>query len=91
MSAVHLNDEDRHAIRNRLARARGQIEAIIRQLDDDKPCLEVLSQMIAASSAVNRATYVAMLSAMQSCAAMDGEGQQPTDSEELRKIFLSLA
>lgn len=93
MSSVHLADDDRRAVRNRLSRARGQIDAIVRQLDEDHACLDVLPQMIAASKAVDRATYAMVLAAIQSCATQKGNGDfsDHPDSEALRKIFLSLA
>ena len=86
--AIELNDEERRAIRNRLARARGQLDAIIRQLEDNEACLKVLPQMIAASKAVDRATYAMVLSSVQACSRTAGEHP---DSAELQKIFLSLA
>lgn len=92
MTSVQVSEEDRRAVRNRLSRARGQIDAIIRQLEEDKPCLEILPQMIAALKAVDRATYAMVLAAIQSCAASEGSGMDDhPDAEELRKIFLSLA
>ncbi|MDO5050015.1 MAG: metal-sensitive transcriptional regulator [Actinomycetaceae bacterium] len=86
--SVKLRDEDRRAIRNRLSRARGQLDAIIRQIEEDQACLEVLPQMIAASKAVDRATYAMVLSAIESCST---EPSDHPDSIELKKIFLSLA
>lgn len=88
MSTVHLDSAERRAVRNRLSRARGQLDAVIRQLDDDQACLDVLPQMIAANRAVDRATYAMILAAMQACANHPGAH---TESEQIRKIFLSLA
>lgn len=88
MNAVHLDSAERRAVRNRLSRARGQLDAVIRQLDEDEACLQVLPQMIAANKAVDRATYAMILAAMQACS------QQPdalAESQQIEKIFLSLA
>ena len=54
--SLHLDSEQRRAVRNRIARARGQLDAIMRALDEDRACLEMLPQMIAANKAVDRAT-----------------------------------
>ncbi|MDO5722575.1 MAG: metal-sensitive transcriptional regulator [Actinomycetaceae bacterium] len=86
---LHLDSEQRRAVRNRLARARGQLDAIMRSLDEDHACLEVLPQMIAANKAVDRATYTMILAAIDRCAT---DPQSHADeSEQLRKLFLSLA
>jgi DNA-binding FrmR family transcriptional regulator len=87
-SPVRLAEKDRRAVRNRLSRARGQLDAVIRQLEENKDCLDVLPQMIAASKAVDRATYAMVLSAIESCSSEPGDHP---DIAELKKLFLSLA
>lgn len=88
-SALHLDSQQRRAVRNRLARARGQLDAIMRALDDNHACLEVLPQMIAANKAVDRATYSMILAAIDRCSA--DPQSHPQEAEQLRKLFLSLA
>ena len=86
---LFLDNESKKAVRNRLSRARGQLEAVIRQIDEDEACLSILPQMVAADKAVNRATFALLLAAMRNC-ARDPE-HHPEESEQLQKIFLSLA
>lgn len=85
---IHLNEQDRRAVRNRLSRARGQLDAIIKNIEEDAACLEVLPQMIAASKAVDRATYAMVLAAIETCSL---HPEDHPDAENLKKIFLSLA
>lgn len=87
------NDEAQRKIRNRLSRARGQLDAVIAALDDDASCRDVMTQLAAVTQALNRAGFVIMTTAMQDCltdpdAALDREG---LTKEELEKLFLSFA
>lgn len=87
--SLHLDSQQRRAVRNRIARARGQLDAIMRALDEDRACLEMLPQMIAANKAVDRATYSMILGAIDRCST-DPQAHAE-ESEQLRKLFLSLA
>lgn len=86
--STHLDAQQRRAMRNRLARARGQLDAVIRQLDQDEPCVAVMPQMIACNKAVDRATYAMLLAAIENCAASP---RSDLEADKLRKLFLSLA
>ena len=78
---------------NRLRRAQGQLAAVIRAVEEGKPCRDVVTQLAATSKALNRAGVVLISSAMQECLsspeAARSEGEfTPGDLEEL---FLMLA
>lgn len=47
-------DRDK-ALRDRLRRLEGQIGGIVRMLDDARPCEDILTQLMAARSAIDRA------------------------------------
>ena len=49
---------DADNLHRRLAKIMGQIKAIDRMVDDDVPCEDVLSQISAAKSALNKAGQV---------------------------------
>ncbi|SPT55708.1 metal-sensitive transcriptional regulator [Schaalia odontolytica] len=54
---------------NRLKRARGQLDALIEQLESgDGNCREVLTQFAAVNSAMKRASYLAVATIMSQCA-----------------------
>ncbi|WP_018297871.1 metal-sensitive transcriptional regulator [Corynebacterium lubricantis] len=73
----------------RLKRARGQLDAIIRMLEEGEECEKVATQISAASTAVSRAGFLVISKGMQKC--MEEEGPNSLDQERLEKIFLSLA
>ena len=54
---------------NRLKRARGQLDALIEQLENGNGnCREVLTQFAAVNSAMKRASYLAVATIMSQCA-----------------------
>lgn len=77
---------------NRLKRARGQLDALITAVETDKPCRDVVTQLAAVSSALDKAGYAVVSTAMQDCLADPGktteDGLTPA---ELEKLFLTLA
>lgn len=88
------NDADaQRRILNRLKRARGQLNAVIDAVDDGASCRDVVTQLAAVSSALDRAGFAIISSAMKNCVANDAAGNQDTDitTDELEKLFLTLA
>jgi DNA-binding FrmR family transcriptional regulator len=78
---------------NRLRRARGQLDAVIAAVEDNRPCRDIVTQLSAVSSALDRAGFAIISSAMKDCiadpdAARDEEG---LTTEELERLFLMLA
>ena len=72
---------------NRLKRARGQLDALIEQLESgDGNCREVLTQFAAVNSAMKRASYLAVATIMSQCArevvgSRDGPDPEPARTE----------
>ncbi|HRN30277.1 MAG TPA: metal-sensitive transcriptional regulator [Terrimesophilobacter sp.] len=91
---MSIGDADaQRKIRNRLSRARGQLDAVIAALDDDASCRDVMTQLAAVTQALSRAGFVIMSTALEECladpdAALEREG---LTKEELEKLFLSFA
>lgn len=80
-------------ILNRLRRARGQLDAVLTAVEGGAPCRDVVTQLAAVSSALDKAGFAIVASAMKDCvddpdaaAAEDG-----LTTEELEKLFLMLA
>lgn len=85
--------EAQRKIVNRLRRARGQLDAVIRAAEAGDSCRDVITQLSAVTSALNKAGYAIIATAMKDCVA-DPEGAERTDTitvEELEKLFLTLA
>lgn len=75
---------------NRLKRAHGQLGAVIAAVESDAGCKQVVTQLAAVSSALDRAGFAIVASAMQECLT-DPEHPDSLNVEELEKLFLSLA
>lgn len=78
---------------NRLKRAQGQLGAVIRMIEEGKDCADVITQLSAASKAMDRAGFSIIATGLQSCiqAEARGEASGELDREKLEKLFLSLA
>ena len=96
---LDLAGAELRAVLNRLRRAQGQISGVIRMIEEGRDCEEVVTQLAAASRALDRAGFAIIATGLQKC-LVDGEDgangvKSPEDREELRarleKLFLSLA
>lgn len=73
--------------RDRLSRVQGQINGIIKMIDEGRDCDELLTQLAAANTALQRAGFTIVSAAMAKCA------KEPADSQNrkaLEKAFLAL-
>lgn len=73
--------------RDRLARVQGQINGIIKMIDEGRDCDELLTQLAAANTALQRAGFTIVSAAMAKCA------KEPSDSpnrKALEKAFMAL-
>ena len=91
-NATHvLSDEEQiQAISARMKRANGQMSAVIRMLEDGRSCDEVVTQMAAVSKAINTAAFTLISASLKEC-LLDGKRNSKEVSEQLQKLFLSLA
>lgn len=86
-------------VANRLRRAQGQLAAVIAAVETGGDCRDVVTQLAAVSSAIDRAGFAIISTAMKQCivdpdvteaeASADGPGRLTV--EELEKLFLTLA
>ena len=89
---THASDDLRKTL-NRLKRAQGQLGAVITAVESGADCRAVVTQLAAVSSAIDRAGFTIISSAMKEClvdSGSDGEAKQ-LSVDELEKLFLSLA
>lgn len=80
-------------ILNRLRRARGQLDGVIRAVEEGGSCRDVVTQLSAVTSALDKAGFAVVATAMKDC-VNDPDGTHPTEgitTEELEKLFLTLA
>ena len=74
----------------RLRRAQGQIGGVIKMIEEGRDCADVVTQLAAASRALDRAGFKIIAAALEEC-AQSGDGTADTARARLEKLFLSLA
>lgn len=74
----------------RLKRASGQLNAVIRMMEEGRDCAQVIMQLAAVSKAIDRAGYTIIAQGMKTCLEKDPMGES-IDSKKLEKLFLSLS
>ncbi len=79
-------------VMRRLHRAEGQLRGVMAMLESGRDCVEVLTQLVAVSHAVNGAGFVIIRDGLQHCATTEQPGADQTRTvAQLEKLFLSLA
>ena len=76
---------------NRLRRAQGQLTAVIDAVENGGDCRTVVTQLAAVSSALDRAGFTIVSSAMRQCIATPEDPENKLTVDELEKLFLTLA
>lgn len=89
-AGMHLDPEELTAVIHRLRRAQGQIGGVLRLLESGADCADVVTQLSAASKALDRAGFVIIASGLEQCITK-GDDAAGIDRARLQKLFLSLA
>lgn len=88
-------DDAQRRIANRLKRARGQLNAVIDAVESGGDCRTVVTQLAAVSSALDKAGFAIISSAMRECFADDAavarDGEDRLTVAELERLFLTLS
>lgn len=87
--AMDLEPEINNEVLLRLKRARGQLEGVIKMIEEGRGCTEVVTQLAAVSKALDRAGFKVVATGMQEC--FEKGDKAPMTQEQLEKLFLSLA
>lgn len=91
ISAPALKDGEQLAtVITRLKRANGQMNAVIRMLEEGRNCEDVVTQIAAVNKAINTAAFTLISSSLKECIS-EGKQNSPEVTEKLQKLFLSLA
>ncbi|MFE1308528.1 metal-sensitive transcriptional regulator [Streptomyces sp. NPDC058755] len=93
---LELAGADLKSVLNRLRRAQGQISGVIRMIEEGRDCEDVVTQLAAASRALDRAGFAIIATGLQQCVTDIGTGRKNgEDTEQIRnrleRLFLSLA
>ncbi len=86
---MHIDESVQADVLTRLRRARGQIDGVIAMIEDERSCIEIVTQLSAAAKAVDRVGFKIIASGIRQC-VIDNEDDEVT-SAQLEKLFMSLA
>lgn len=86
---MQLETEAMKPVINRIKRAQGQLAGVVRMLEEGRECEDVVTQLAAASKALDRAGFAIVATGLQQCIAEGGTDS--LDTKKMEKIFLSLA
>ncbi len=64
-----MKDDHRRAVLNRLKTARGHLDAVVRMVEDDKYCPDVMKQLSAVQGSLERASRVVLRNHLETCVA----------------------
>jgi len=89
LDAMELRKDSSQAVLNRLRRAQGQLNGVIRMLEDGADCEAVLTQLAAVGKAINRAGFHLVTESLRECVMSPDKND--VDMARLEKVFLSLS
>ena len=90
MAAVNVDSEELADVIRRLRRAQGQIGGVITMIEEGRDCADVITQLAAASRALDRAGFKIIATGLQQCAPA-GDASGDVERAQLERLFLSLA
>jgi DNA-binding FrmR family transcriptional regulator len=86
---VELDRETVGPVMNRLRRAQGQLTGVLRMLEEERDCADVVTQLAAVSRALDKAGFALISAGLEQCIRAGDDGT--LDREKLEKVFMSLA
>ncbi|HYJ69775.1 MAG TPA: metal-sensitive transcriptional regulator [Nocardioidaceae bacterium] len=87
---MELDPTEMTSVINRIKRARGQLDGVLRMLETGRDCEDVVTQLAAVSRALDRAGFAIVATGLQQCLAA-GDDIDSVDVKKMEKLFLSLA
>ncbi|MGO4889646.1 metal-sensitive transcriptional regulator [Anaerobacillus sp. MEB173] len=75
-------------VKNRLKRVEGQVRGILKMMDDEKSCQDIVTQMAAVRNALDRAIGVVVSSNLEHC--IREQIEKGEDTEETIKEAVNL-
>lgn len=93
---LQFEGDELKSVLNRLRRAQGQISGVIKMIEEGRDCEDVVTQLAAASRALDRAGFAIIATGLQQCLTdAEKDGRNGETNEQMRarleKLFLSLA
>lgn len=92
LNEAFVPDERKADLRRRLKRLEGQVAGVGRMLDENRPCMDILTQVSAAHEALRGFSRVMVLNYLERCATEAlKEGRQDDVYDDLMKVIFKLA
>ncbi|HRN29370.1 MAG TPA: metal-sensitive transcriptional regulator [Terrimesophilobacter sp.] len=88
---THGYVDDKDALLKRLRRLEGQVRGIARMIDDDKYCIDVLTQVSAAKSALESVALQLLDDHLTHCVAEASMQGGPVADEKIREASAAIA
>lgn len=84
-------DERKAEVRQRLAKLRGQVDGLERMLNDNRPCIEILTQISSAQEALRGVGRVMVRNYLERCASSAiRSGREAEIYDELMDVIFKL-
>ncbi len=85
-----MNDTTKQSISRRLASSAGHIKGIERMVDNDAYCIDVIQQIQAVQSALNKVSGLILDSHLHSCVTTAIQGDDPAERERVLEEVTSV-
>ncbi|NOY57135.1 MAG: metal-sensitive transcriptional regulator [Actinobacteria bacterium] len=85
---MQLDEQSKKTVLPRLRRIEGQVAGIIRMIEDGRECTEILTQVAAASKALDKVGFKLLAANLTRCILEDADFK---DTASLEKLFMTLA
>ncbi len=87
---MKLDGAESAKILNRLRRAEGQLGAVIRMLESERDCQDIVTHLATESKALDKAGFEVVSTGLAQ-RLRNPDDPETMDVEQLKKLFLSLA
>lgn len=92
LRAMKLDEETLDSLLKRLARAEGQVRAVRRMLEDGSDCRDIITQVSAATTALEQVGFRLLTVGLQQCIKNPAQAaREGLDLAEVEKMFLRLS
>lgn len=86
---------DRKQVERLLKTARGQIDGVLKMIEDDKYCIDIVNQILASQAILNKASKEILVAHIDGCVSdsfsSNDEAFQKEKMEELKMVIDKLA
>ena len=86
---MEMDPETVRSVTNRLKRAQGQLAGVLRMIEEQRDCADVVVQLAAVSRALDKAGFALIAAGLEQCLAAGEDGH--VDRARLQRVFLALA